>query len=71
MADKLVEAQGVVLEVLPNTQFRVQLENGHTVLAYLGGRMKKNHIKVIIGDRVTMGLSPYDLTRGRITFRQK
>jgi translation initiation factor IF-1 len=63
--------QGTVTEVLPDTNFRVQLENGHDVLAYISGRMRKNYIRILEGDRVTVELSPYDLRRGRITYRFK
>jgi translation initiation factor IF-1 len=63
--------QGTVTEVLPNTNFRVQLENGHEVLAHISGRMRKNYIRILEGDRVTVELSPYDLRRGRITYRFK
>ena len=66
-----IEVEGVVTEALPNTMFKVKLDNGHEVLAYLSGRMKKYYIKVLLGDRVRVELSPYDLTRGRITYRVK
>jgi translation initiation factor IF-1 len=66
-----IEMQGTVTEVLPDTNFRVQLENGHEVLAYISGRMRKNYIRILEGDRVTVELSPYDLRRGRITYRFK
>lgn len=59
------------METLPNAQFRVELENGHTVLAYLSGKMRKYYIRVLLGDRVKVDVSPYDLTRGRITYRHK
>lgn len=62
---------GIVKEVLPNTTFRVVLENGHEVLATMAGKMRRFHIRVLQGDRVTMAVSPYDLSRGRITFRHK
>lgn len=65
----MIEMEGTVQEVLPNTQFRVQLTNGHSVLAYAGGKMRQRHIRIIAGDRVTMEMSPYDVTRGRINFR--
>jgi translation initiation factor IF-1 len=67
--EEMLEMEGVVEEVLPSTQFRVRLTNGATVLAYAGGKVRKNHIRVIAGDRVTLEMSPYDLTRGRISFR--
>jgi translation initiation factor IF-1 len=66
-----IELQGTVTEVLPNATFRVLLENGHTVLSIIAGRMRRNRIRVLAGDRVTVEVSPYDLTRGRITFRHK
>ncbi|HEX6068183.1 MAG TPA: translation initiation factor IF-1 [Longimicrobiaceae bacterium] len=71
MAKEAIEMQGTVTEVLPDTNFRVQLENGHEVLAYISGRMRKNYIRILEGDRVTVELSPYDLRRGRITYRFK
>lgn len=67
--EDLIEMQGVVMEVLPDTRFRVTLENGHMLVAYSGGKMRKNHIRVLAGDKVTLEMSPYDLTKGRITFR--
>lgn len=63
--------EGTVTEILPNTNFRVRLENGHVILAYLSGRMRKYYIRVLAGDRVKVEMSPYDLTRGRITYRHK
>lgn len=66
-----IEVQGVVTEVLPDRKFRVQLDNDHVVLAYAAGKMSKFRIRVLVGDIVTLELSPYDLTRGRITFRHK
>ncbi|MSR06509.1 MAG: translation initiation factor IF-1 [Gemmatimonadetes bacterium] len=63
--------EGTVKDVLPNTTFRVELENGHGVLATMAGKMRRFRIRVLMGDRVTVALSPYDLTRGRITFRHK
>ena len=66
-----IEVEGVVTEVLPDQNFRVKLENGHVVLAYGAGKMTKFKIRVMVGDRVTLSLSPYDLTRGRITYRHK
>ena len=62
---------GSIKEVLPNTTFRVELENGHEVLAYVSGKMRKHYIRILRGDRVSVELSPYDLTRGRITYRYK
>ena len=66
-----IEMQGVVIESLPNTTFRVKLENGHIVTAHISGRMRKNYIRILTGDEVTVELTPYDLTKGRITFRGK
>ena len=66
-----IEFQGVVLELLPNAMFIVKLENDHEVLAYSSGKMRKNRIRVLIGDKVTVEMTPYDLTKGRITFRWK
>ena len=67
--EELIEMQGVVNEVLPDSRFRVTLENGHELVAYAGGKMRKNHIRVLAGDNVSLELSPYDLSKGRITFR--
>ncbi len=69
--EEKIEVEGTIVEALPNTMFRVQLDNGHQVLAYLSGRMRKYYIRVLLGDRVVVELSPYDLTRGRITYRHK
>ena len=66
-----ITVDGKVIDALPNAMFMVALENEHTVLSYLGGKMRKNYIRVLPGDRVTVELSPYDLTRGRITFRHR
>ena len=66
-----IEAQGVVLEPLPNAMFRVELENGHKVLAHISGKMRMHFIKILAGDKVTVELSPYDLSRGRIVYRAK
>jgi translation initiation factor IF-1 len=66
-----IQVEGTVSEVLPDQNFRVLLENGHTVLAYAAGKMSKFRIRVLVGDRVTLELSPYDMTRGRITYRHK
>ncbi len=66
-----IEVEAKVIEPLPNTMFRVELANGHKVLAYLSGKMKMNLIKILPGDEVTVELSPYDLTRGRIVYRKK
>ena len=69
--DDAIEVAGVVREVLPNAMFRVELENRHRVLAHVSGKMRKNFIRILTGDRVLIELSPYDLTRGRITYRYK
>ncbi|MDR1031592.1 MAG: translation initiation factor IF-1 [Holosporales bacterium] len=69
--DDLIEFAGEVTEVLPNTMFRVKLENGHTILAHASGRMRKNRIRVLAGDKVQVEMTPYDLTKGRIIFREK
>ncbi|HMN38683.1 MAG TPA: translation initiation factor IF-1 [Hyphomicrobium sp.] len=66
-----LEFEGVVDEVLPDARCRVKLDNGHMVIAYTSGRMKKNRIRILAGDRVTITMTPYDLTKGRITFRHK
>jgi len=71
VANDAIEIEGIVNEVLPNATFRVELENGHRVLAYLSGKMRQNYIRVLEGDRVKVELSPYDLSRGRITYRYK
>lgn len=67
----VIEMQGVVNEVLPNTMFRVELENGHIVTAHISGRMRKHYIRILRGDQVTVELTPYDLSKGRITYREK
>ena len=67
--EELIEVEGSVLEALPNTMFRVEIQAGHTVLAHLGGRLRKHYIRILPGDKVKLQLSPYDLTTGRITFR--
>ncbi|MDD5085218.1 MAG: translation initiation factor IF-1 [Candidatus Omnitrophica bacterium] len=64
-----IEVEGIVIEPLPNAMFRIQLENGHKVLAHISGKMRMNYIRILRGDRVRVELSPYDLTRGRITYR--
>jgi translation initiation factor IF-1 len=67
--EELLEMNGVVMEVLPDARFRVTLDNGHSLLAYSAGKIRKHHIRIINGDKVSLELSPYDLTKGRITFR--
>ena len=69
--EDLIEFTGVVTELLPNAMFRVRLENDHIILAHTSGKMRKNRIRVLAGDTVTVEMTPYDLTKGRITFRQK
>ena len=69
--EDLIEMDGVLKEVLPNATFRVELDNGHEVLAHTAGKMRKFRIRVLAGDRVTVEMTPYDLTKGRITFRYK
>lgn len=69
--EDLIEFTGTIMELLPNATFRVELENGHMVLAHTSGRMRKNRIRVLAGDKVTVEMTPYDLTKGRITFRHK
>jgi translation initiation factor IF-1 len=71
VAKDAIELEGTVSEVLPNATFRVKLENNHEVLAYLSGKMRQNYIRVLEGDRVKVEMSPYDLTRGRVTYRYK
>lgn len=66
-----IEMAGTVIDTLPNTMFRVELENGHIITAHISGRMRKNYIKILTGDKVKVELTPYDLTKGRITFRDK
>ena len=66
-----IEVEGKVVEPLPNAMFRVELENGHQVLAHISGKMRMHYIRILPGDKVTVELSPYDLTRGRITYRKK
>src|SRR5277367_6436788 len=69
--EELLQFEGLVLEILPDARYRVQLENGHQLIAYTAGRMKKNRIKTLAGDRVTVEVSPYDLEKGRLIFRHK
>ncbi|OAI49120.1 translation initiation factor IF-1 [Gammaproteobacteria bacterium SCGC AG-212-F23] len=66
-----IEMEGTVIDTLPNTMFRVQLENGHVVLAHISGKMRKNYIRILKGDKVTVQLTPYDLSKGRISFRSR
>mgnify|MGYP002729428417 FL=1 len=69
--EESIEMQGTILETLPNTMFRVQLDNGHIVMAHISGKMRKNYIRILTGDKVTVQITPYDLTKGRITFRAR
>ena len=69
--EEQLEMEGSVIDTLPNTMFRVQLENGHIVLAHISGKMRKNYIRILKGDKVTVEMTPYDLSKGRITFRHK
>jgi translation initiation factor IF-1 len=69
--EQAIEVEGLVIETLPNAMFRVELENGHRILAHISGKMRMHFIKILPGDKVTVELSPYDLTRGRITYRSK
>ena len=71
MAKDVIEMQGTVIEVLPNSVFRVKLENDHVITGHISGKMRKNYIRILNGDKVTVELSPYDLSKGRITFRSK
>ena len=69
--DDVIEIEGKVIDAMPNAMFTVELENGHKILATISGKMRKNYIRILTGDRVTVEMSPYDLTRGRITYRFK
>ena len=69
--EEAIEMEGVVIESLPNTNFKVKLDNGHVVNAHISGRMRKHYIRILLGDRVTVQLTPYDLTKGRIIFRNR
>ena len=71
MKEDVIEVEGVVVEALPNTNFKVELENGHQVLAHISGKLRMNYIKILPGDKVKLELSPYDLNRGRIIWRAK
>ena len=66
-----IEMEGTIIETLPNTMFRVQLDNGHVVIAHISGKMRKNYIRILTGDKVTIEMTPYDLTKGRITYRAR
>jgi translation initiation factor IF-1 len=69
--EEAIEVEGTIIEPLPNAMFQVELDNGHKVLAHISGKMRMHYIKILPGDKVTVELSPYDLTRGRVTFRAK
>ena len=69
--EDVIEIEGIVTDTLPNAMFRVKLDNGHVVLAHISGRMRKNYIRILTGDKVTVELTPYDLSKGRITFRNR
>ncbi len=69
--EETIQVEGIVVEALPNTTFKIKLDNGHTIMAYISGRMRKNYIRILPGDRVTVELTPYDLTKGRIIYRYK
>tara|TARA_Y100001949_G_scaffold169919_1_gene170451 strand:+ start:772 stop:990 length:219 start_codon:yes stop_codon:yes gene_type:complete len=69
--EEAIEMEGIVTEALPNTTFRVELENGHSIIAHISGKMRKHYIRILTGDTVTVEMTPYDLTKGRITFRGK
>jgi translation initiation factor IF-1 len=66
-----IEMEGTVMETLPNTMFRVELDNGHTITAHISGKMRKHYIRILTGDRVTVEMTPYDLSKGRITYRSR
>jgi|TARA_Y100000310_G_scaffold70131_1_gene65694 translation initiation factor IF-1 len=68
--EEQIQMTGTVIDTLPNTMFRVELENGHVITAHISGKMRKNYIKILTGDNVTVELTPYDLSKGRITFRE-
>ncbi len=69
--DDVIEVEGIVIDTLPNTMFKVELENGHEILAHVSGKIRMNYIRILPGDKVTVEMSPYDLTKGRITYRFK
>ncbi|MFN3713230.1 MAG: translation initiation factor IF-1 [Alcanivoracaceae bacterium] len=69
--EEQIELEGTVIETLPNTMFRVKLDNGHVLIAHISGKMRKHYIRILTGDRVKVEMSPYDLSKGRITFRMK
>ena len=69
--EESIEMEGTIIETLPNTTFKVELENGHIVTAHISGKMRKHYIRILTGDKVTVQLTPYDLTKGRITYRER
>ncbi len=69
--EEAIEMEGTVIDTLPNTMFRVELENGHVVTAHISGKMRKHYIRILTGDKVTVEMTPYDLTKGRITYRSR
>ncbi|HBR97123.1 MAG TPA: translation initiation factor IF-1 [Gammaproteobacteria bacterium] len=69
--EEAIEMEGTVIDTLPNTMFRVELDNGHVVTAHISGKMRKHYIRILTGDKVTVQLTPYDLTKGRITYRSR
>ena len=71
MAKDVIKVDGIVKELLPNTTFKVELENGHIVTAHISGKMRKNYIRILTGDKVRVEVTPYDLTKGRITYRER
>ncbi|MGI4816540.1 MAG: translation initiation factor IF-1 [Janthinobacterium lividum] len=71
MKEKSIEMQGTVIDTLPNTMFKVELENKHIIIAHISGKMRKNYIRILTGDKVTLEMTPYDLSKGRIIFRSR
>lgn len=71
MKEKNIEMQGIVIDTLPNTTFKVELENKHIIIAHISGKMRKNYIRILTGDKVTVELTPYDISKGRIIFRSR
>jgi translation initiation factor IF-1 len=69
--EDVIEMEGTITDTLPNTMFRVELENGHTIIAHISGKMRKHYIRILTGDKVTVEMTPYDLSKGRITYRER
>ncbi|MEE9575729.1 MAG: translation initiation factor IF-1 [Gammaproteobacteria bacterium] len=69
--EDVIEMDGIITETLPNTMFRVELENGHVIIAHISGKMRKHYIRILTGDKVTVEMTPYDLSKGRITYRER